>query len=72
MVYHSKAFSFSISLRLPFFLAKQKKEKIKSLNQDYSPDDASIKEREDEVEGNRAPRHKMVHPRPEMSLQREL
>lgn len=32
------------------------------------PDDASIEQREDKVEGNRTPRHKMVHPRPEMSL----
>lgn len=32
------------------------------------PDDASIKEREDKVEGNRTPSHKMVYPCPEMSL----
>ncbi len=37
-------------------------------NKIYLPDDASIEEREDEVESNRAPRNKMVHPRPEMSL----
>lgn len=34
----------------------------------FLPDDASVEEREDEVEGNRTPRHKMVHPCPEMSL----
>lgn len=34
----------------------------------FLPDDATIEEREDEVEGNRTPRDKMVHPRPEMSL----
>lgn len=34
----------------------------------FLPDDASIEEREDEVEGDRTPRYKMVHPRPEMSL----
>ena len=38
------------------------------LHSNFLPDDASIEEREDEVEGNRTPRHKMVHPRPEMSL----
>lgn len=34
----------------------------------FLPDDASIEEREDEVEGNRTPCYEMVHPRPEMCL----
>lgn len=36
------------------------------------PDDASIEEREDEVKGDRAPRHKMAHPGPEMCLYSKL
>lgn len=46
--------------------------KVHVLGVEERPDDASIKEREDEVEGNRTPRHKMVHPCPEMSLQSKL
>lgn len=38
----------------------------------FSPDDASVKEREDEIESDWAPRHKMVHPGPELSLQGKL
>lgn len=42
--------------------------KVHVLGMEEWPDNASIEERKDEVEGNRTPRHEMVHPRPEMSL----